>query len=338
MCNKRLILALVIAACICLVFGVIRMNPRLAWSAEKEYPNKPITFVINFPPGSSGDVPMRIAHGLLQETLGVPIVLENKAGAGGGLAADFVAKAKPDGYTILAGGAAGLTIGPTINAARTSNYTHFASVCSYSADYVAVVCRPNAPFKNLKEIIDYAKKNPGKLNCATAGNGSVAHFFLEFFKMSYGVDIVPVHFAGGPPAKNAIMGGHVDLACPSLGSMIPLIKSGDLILLVTGAPKRVKDFPDVPTMADEGFPKALTIWSGIFAPAKCPKPVVNKLSKAMAKVFNDPEVIAKIEKAGLNPDYLDSVLTEKRLVQEFNTVTEIVQKGRIGKLKPEEMK
>jgi tripartite-type tricarboxylate transporter receptor subunit TctC len=91
-------------------------------------------------------------------------------------------------------------------------------------------------------------------------------------------------------------------------------------------------------MADEGFPKALTIWSGIFAPAKCPKPVVDKLSKAMAKVFNEPEVIAKIEKAGLNPDYLDSDLAQKRLVQEFNTVTEIVQQGRIGKLKPEEMK
>jgi tripartite-type tricarboxylate transporter receptor subunit TctC len=336
--KKRLVLCLALAAFACLVFGMMAIHPHIGWSAEKEYPNKPVTFVINFPPGSSGDVPMRIAHNRLQEALGVPIVLENKAGAAGGLATDYIAKAKPDGYTILAGGASSLTIAPAINTSLTYKMGQFTSVCSYGADYVAVVCRPDAPFKNLKELVDYAKKNPDKLTCGTAGNGSVAHFFLEFFKMSYGINILPVHFAGGPPAKNAIMGGHVDLACPSLGSMIPVIKSRDLLLLVTGAPKRLRDFPNIPTMADEGFPRALTIWSGIFAPANCPKPAVERLSKAFAKVFNDPEVIAGIEKAGLNPDYLDSAAAKRRLEQEYNTVNEIVQKGMIGKLKPEEMK
>jgi tripartite-type tricarboxylate transporter receptor subunit TctC len=315
----------------CLACWALISGNTLLWSAERDYPNKPITFIINFPPGSSADVCMRVAHPMLQELLGVPVVLENKPGTGGALAADFVIKSKPDGYTILAGGNASLTTGPVINQEITYKYTDFAPICAISADYSSITARPDPSYKTLDEFVAYAKKNPGKLNCATAGMGSVSHLYLEFVKLSYGLDIVAVHFQGTPPAKNALMGGHVNLASSGLGAFIPVIKSGDINLLVTGASKRLKDFPDVPTLAEKGFPSALNIWNGIFAPAKVPKAVVEKLTKVMEKVYTDPGTISKIEKAGLQPDYRDAEGTQKLLDQEYSTVSEVVKKVGIGK-------
>ncbi len=150
--------------------------------------------------------------------------------------------------------------------------------------------------------------------------------------MAYGLDIVPVHFQGTGPAKNAILGGHVDLASSGFGSLSPLIKAGSIIPLVTTAAKRVAAFPDVPTMAEKGFPDAtLNIWFGLFVPKKCPKNAVSKLAGAMEKVMKDPTVIKQLEKAGLIVDYLDSKDTAKLLELEYARIGKVVKKTGIGK-------
>jgi tripartite-type tricarboxylate transporter receptor subunit TctC len=162
--------------------------------------------------------------------------------------------------------------------------------------------------------------------------GTVAFFATEIFKLSYGLDIVPVHFQGTGPVKNAILGGHVDLAASGFGSLASLIKAGNIIPLVTTASKRLAAFPDVPTMVEKGFPEAsLNIWFGLFIPKKCPKIVVDKLAWGMDKAMKDPVVISQIEKAGLFVDYRDSEETFKLVEQEYAAVAKVVKKSGIGK-------
>ena len=215
----------------------------VAWAAEEEYPVRSVEIILNFPPGGPLDTGARIIHPALQAALGVPVVLTTKGGAGGALGADFVSKAKPDGYTVLATNNGALTIAPQINPQITYKRQDFTPVCAFIADPAVITSKANAPWKNLEELVDYAKKNPGKLNYGTPGMGTVAFFTMEVFKMAYGLDIVPVHFQGTGPAKNAILGGHVDLASSGFGSLAPLIKSGNIIPLVTTSSERVPRAP-----------------------------------------------------------------------------------------------
>lgn len=302
------------------------------WGAEEKYPTRQIEFILNFPPGGPLDTGMRIIHQPLQTALGVPIVLTTKGGAGGALGADFVSKAKPDGYTVLATNNGALTIAPTVNPQITYRIQDFTPICTFVNDPGVITSKTGAPWKNLAELVDYARKNPGKLNYGTPGMGTVAYFAMEIFKLSYGLDIVPVHFQGTGPAKNAILGGHVDLASSGFGSLTPLIKAGNIFPLVTTAPKRLASFPDVPTMAEKGFPDAsLNIWFGLFVPQKCPENVGNKLFWGMDRVMKDPGVISQIEKAGLFVDYRDSENTLKLAEQEFAAIAKVVKKTGIGK-------
>jgi len=302
------------------------------WAAEEKYPTRQVEVIVNFPPGGPLDTSMRIIHPPLQAALGVPVVLTTKGGAGGALGADFVAKAKPDGYTVLATANGGLTIAPNVNPEITYKYSDFAPVCTFSADPGVITCKANAPWKNLEELVDYAKKSPGKLNYGTPGMGTVAFFAMEIFKLSYGLDIVPVHFQGTGPVKNAILGGHVDLAASGFGSLAPLIKSGNIIPLVTTAQKRIADFPNVPTMAEKGFPEAsLNIWFGLFVSRNCPRIVVAQLGQAMEKVMKDPKVSSQIEKAGMVADYRESEGTFRLVEQEYAAVAKVVKKMGIGR-------
>jgi tripartite-type tricarboxylate transporter receptor subunit TctC len=317
----------VLCACMALLV-MFTMSGTPSWSAEKEYPNKPVKIIISFPPGSSNDVPIRIAQTSISAALGVPVVIENKVGAGGSVGADFVANANPDGYTILVGGTSTLTIAPQTNPGVTYKYTDFTPVCAPTVDYITLSALSDAPFKTLDELIDYAKKNPGKLNCATAGMGTVAHFFLEGFKQTHGLDIVAVHYSGGAPSVNALLGRHVNLVTTTLLNVLPNMKTGRINLLVSGASKRLKEFPNVPTMAEKGFPKGVfNVLNGIFVSKKCSKIVIDKLSKVMEKTFNDPDTIEKIEKANLDVDYLNAEETQKAMDQEFKMAMEIIKKG-----------
>lgn len=300
--------------------------------AEPRYPTRPIEFIIPFPPGGPADTAARIIQPQLSATLGVPIVLVNKPGGGGALGADHVAKSKPDGYTVFAATNAPVTVVPATQPDIPYRPSDFAAVGSSMADLGVIVARAGSPWKTLEEFIDYAKKNPGKLTYGSAGLGTVSFFMVELFKVSYGLDITHVPFQGGGPVRNAIMGGHVTIATGGLNSFAPLIKSGDLIPLVTSAPQRVTGFADVPTLAEKGFPDAsLNIWMALFVPAKTPRDVVDTLAQALEKTMKTPSVVAAVEKAGMVVDYRDPAATARLVEVEHETVKKVATKLGIGK-------
>ena len=303
-----------------------------AVSAQEKYPTRQVECIINFPPGGPVDTSIRIIAPALQAALGVPLVLTTKGGAAGALGADFVVKAKPDGYIVLSSANAAMTVAPIMNPQIAYRYQDFIPIACFTADPGVITSKTGAPWKTLEELVEYAKKNPGKLNYGSPGMGTVAYFAMEIFKLSYGLDIVPVHFQGTGPVKNAIMGGHVDLAASGFGSLSPLIKAGNIFPLVSTATKRVAAFPDVPTMAEKGFPDAsLNIWNGLFVSKKSPKAVVDRLSAAMEKVMKDPQIVSQVEKAGLFVDYRNTEATNKLLDQEYAAVEKVVKKIGLGK-------
>lgn len=304
----------------------------LATAGQADFPNRQVEFIIPFPPGGPTDAAARIIAPPMQAILKVPIVLTNKPGGGGALGGDYVAKSKPDGYTVFASSNAAISINTAMQKTLPYKMADFTPVGMYAADLGVLLARSSAPWKTLDELVAYAKKNPGKLTYGSAGVGTVSHFTVELFKLSYGVDIAHVPFQGTGPVKNAILGGHVDLGSSGFGSFAPLIKSGDLIPLVTTAPKRLPEYPNVPTMAERGFPEAsLNIWVGLYVPAKTPPAVVEVLSRALAQAAKEPAVHGAMEKAGMVMDYRDGEGTRKLLEMEHGVVLKTVEKLGIGK-------
>lgn len=312
-------------------FLVATLSPS-AWAEEKSYPNRPIEFIITYPPGGPTDTAVRIIQSPLQAALGVPIILTNKGGAAGALGTDFVAKAKADGYIVLATPPSSFTLAPVLNPSIAYKYTDFAAVCYFAVDYWVIACKAGSPWNTIEDVVAHAKKNPGKLTFATPGMGTVPSLMIEVFKSSHGVDIVPVHFQGTGPVKNAILGGHVDLAGAGLSNMASLINARSLHPLALISTHRVSDFPDVPTLAEKGCPEAsINMWLGLFVPQKCPPFVIEKLNSEMKKIMADPTIITKLKKAGFYVDYRDSQATFKLVEEELKTLTKVVHKTGIGK-------
>lgn len=303
----------------------------VAPASAADYPTREIELVVSFPAGGPADTSARIIAPKLQALLGQPIVVVNKTGGGGALGADYAAKSKPDGYTVFSSTNSPLTISSVILKNLTYKGSDFTPVGAYAADFNVITTRSNGPAKTLDEFVQYAKKNPGKLNYGSAGTGTVSHFTMELFKQAYGIDVAHVPFQGTGPVKNAVLGGHVMLATSGFGSLMPLIRSGDLIPLVTTAPRRLPAFPNVPTMAEKGFPEAsLNIWMGLFVPAKTPKPIVDTLARALADAVKDPKVVEAFDKAGMQVDYHDGPATQKLLESETATVRKVAEKIDLG--------
>ena len=300
--------------------------------AQPAYPNRPIEFIIPFPPGGPADTAARIIQPQMSAALGVPIVLVNKPGGGGALGGDYVAKSKPDGYTVYATTNSTLTIITAMQPDLTYRPSDFAAVGSYLTDLSVITAKSGGPWKTLEEFVEHSKKNPGKLSYGSAGLGTVSFFTVELFKLAYGLDITHVPFQGTGPVKNAIMGGHVTIASSGLSSLAPLMKSGDLLPLVTTAPKRVAAFPNVPTLAEKGAPEAsLNIWMALFVPAKTPRDIVDRLSRALDKTMKEPSVLAAVEKSGMIIDVRDPAGTAKLVETEHEAVKKVVTRLGIGK-------
>src|SRR4030095_12315097 len=256
--------------------------------AQAPYPTRPIECVIPFPPRRATDTATRtrITQPQLSATLGVPLVLVNKAGGGGALGMDAVAKAKPDGYTLAATVRSTVTILPATQPDVTYKLSDFAVVGAYAVDSQVVLVKSGSPWKTLEELVEFAKKNPGKLSYGTAGLGTNnllhnallqihyrldTHSFcpMELLKLTYGLDMTHVPFGGSGPVKNAVLGGHVQVGAASLSSMLSVLRSGDVVALATSATRRIPSIPNVPTMTEKGQPDAsLSTWAELYAPAK----------------------------------------------------------------------
>jgi len=266
------------------------------WAAQAQgYPDHPIRFVVPYPPGGGTDVIARIVQGKLQAALGQNIVIDNKGGAGGSVGTDIVAKAAPDGYSVLFT-LNSHTVNPAIYAKLPfDTLKDFEPVGTVASLPQILVAHPQFPANNVAELIALAKAKPGTLAYASVGVGSPGHLAGELFKLRTGTQMTHVPYRGGGPAVTDVMGGQVPLLWVSIPAAAQHVKSGKLKALGVSTLKRSAAFPDVPTLQEAGVPDfEVDSWYAMFVPAKTPKPVIDKLNRALNTTLQDPEIREKL--------------------------------------------
>jgi tripartite-type tricarboxylate transporter receptor subunit TctC len=265
------------------------------------FPERQITIVVPYPPGSSADAIPRLVGPLMSKSLGVPIVIENRGGANGSIGAVRVASSPADGYTILLATTGMLAINPWIYEHPTYDAAKdFAPITNGAATPNILVVNPSVKASSLKELVALAKAQPGKLTFASAGNGSTSHLCGELLKVLEGIDANHIPYQGAAPALQSVVGGQVSMMCDNLSNVVEQVRSGALKPIVVTADERSKQLPDVPTSAQAGLPDLLAgNWYGFVAPAATPKDVIEKLNKAIVEALRDPTVSTRLEALGL---------------------------------------
>jgi len=266
----------------------------------QEYPNKPVRMVVGFPPGGGTDVVARILAPRLGELLGQPIVIDNRPGATGTVAAGQVAKSAPDGYTIMMGHVSVNAIAPNLFANLPYDVERdFAPIALAAAVPHLVVVHPSVPVTTLKELVAYLRAQPGKLTFPSAGNGSMPHLAGEVFQALAGVKMVHVPYKGTGQSMQDLLGGQHLVAFDTMPASAPHVRSGKLRALAVSTAGRVPSFPDVPTAEEAGVPGYVVItWYGVFAPAGTPAAIVSRLHSEMVKAMQTPDVRARLEGIG----------------------------------------
>ena len=264
----------------------------------QDYPTKPIRLIIPFPPGGSNDIVGRLIATGLSEKLGKQVVVDNRTGASGIIAAELVANSAPDGYTLLMISLA-YTSNPAFHKLRYDPIKSFTPVAFIGQVPGILLIHPSVPVNSVKELIEYAKQHPGKLNFAHAGAGTFMHLSAALFLHSSKTDMVLVPFKGGGPAMIDIIGGHTQLAVGSVLAAMPHLKSGKLKALGVGSTKRVSALPDLPTIDESGLPGyQSTNWWGFIAPAGTPASIIGKLHKTIGEVQSAPDIQAQLANEG----------------------------------------
>jgi tripartite-type tricarboxylate transporter receptor subunit TctC len=271
-------------------------------SLAQNYPNRPITFIIGFAPGGPSDVMSRILGRRMEQELKQPMIIENRTGAGGSLAAQVVARAAPDGYTVMLGTNAALTINPNIlkNVGYDSEKDFdYISMIGTQPDVLYV--NPAIEAKTFADIVTMAKANPGKLNFGSGGIGTPAHLSGELLKTRAGLDIAHVPFRGTGPSIQAVVAGHIQMAFNPPAPLIPFIQSNQVRPLAVTSPTRSGALPDVPTIHESGYPGFDTKnWHGLVVPANTPKEIVTTLQKALHATLADPAIKKQMAELGVD--------------------------------------
>lgn len=267
-----------------------------------DYPNKPIKIVVGFTPGGSTDAIGRQIANSFSKILGQSVIVENKPGANGNLATDFVRRAPPDGYTLFYTSIGHVTNPLIYKDAKYDPVKDFTPIGQVLAGPNLLVVPPNSRFKSVKELIDYGRANPGKINFASSGIGSSLHLSGELFKQLSGVDMVHIPYKGAGSLMPHLMSGQVDLAFPNLPTGIALVDQGQLRALGVTTSTRSAIAPNVPTIAEAGVPNYdMSTWYGLVGPADLPAPVLKKLTDALAQTVNDPEFKGRLIAQGMDP-------------------------------------
>ncbi len=287
--------------------------------AAETWPAKAVHIIVPFPPGSSPDLVARMLTDKLAQALGQPVIVENKPGAGGNLGTGLVAKAEPDGYTL------GLSIpGPlAVNTVlyKKMDYDPFTELAPLTLVAVSpnvLIVNPSLGVNSVKEFIDYAKAQPGKLNYGSIGNGSASHLTMELLKMQAGVDIVHVPYPGSPQVITSILANQVQAGFVVPGTAMPLVQSGRVKAIAVTSSARSPVLPDLPTVAEAGFPGfESSAWIGMVAPAKTPKPIIDRLSQELVAIIHSQDVREKMLKiyfqaVGTAPEGLSSLMRSER--------------------------
>jgi len=278
----------------------------LSLGAQAAFPDKPVKIIIGFPAGGPLDAHARLMTDRLQALLGQPVIVDYKAGAGGSVGAEFVAKSPADGYTLLLANTGTMVINPALYAKLGySTLKDFAPVARTAQQPLAMVVNPGVEAKTLGEFIALARKNPGKLNYGSAGNGGISHLVPEMFKQATGIFMVHIPYRGSAPAFTDLMGGQVQFMAESIPQAASYAKQGRVrALAVTGA-KRNPALPEVPTMAEAGVKDFEVVgFYGILAPAGTPRDVVAKLGDAFRQTLDTPEIRNKMVSQGADPAFL----------------------------------
>lgn len=303
-----------------------------AHAQVENYPTKPITIVVPFAPGGGTDVITRIVGQKLSDNLGQPVIVENRAGAGGNIGAEMVAKAKNDGYTLLAGAIVAHAINMTLqkNTIRYNLQNDFAPISYLSTMPVTLVVGNGLPVKSVQQFIDYVKQNPGKVAYASAGAGTTQHLAGEYFQQLTDTKMLHVGYRGSGPAMTDVLSGQVTAAFEVGAVVYPHLKTGKLRPLMVARKERAPALKDVPAAGEVGLQgfEVATIY-GLLAPAGTPTPVITRLNKEVEKILAMPEVRQKFEEQGAEPLYTTPKDTAKRIGEEITRWASVVKSAKM---------
>ena len=302
-------------------------------SAQEPYPSKPITLIVPFPPGGVADIVGRPFADALSRELKSPVVIENKPGAGGGIGMSTVAKAKPDGYTLLLA-LSSISILPAadkvIGRAPLYQLDQLTPIARLTADPTVLAVRADSPWTTLEEFIDDARKRPGAINYGSSGNYGTMHMPMEMFAQSAGIKLTHVPFTGAGPAVVALLGGTVDAISSGPSTVIQHVKAGKLRVLASWGDKRLGSFPDVPTLTESGYPVVFFQWAALFAPAGTPESALAKLRDAARATASDSRFVSALATVETPVQYLDAPELAKFWEADAQKLGEAVR--RVGKL------
>jgi tripartite-type tricarboxylate transporter receptor subunit TctC len=286
-----------------LTIAVLACTAFAATADAQDYPSRPITLVVPYSAGGGNDIMARVAGEKMSPALGQQIVIENRGGAGGSIATRQVAKAAPDGYTLGLGGTGTLAINPTLYGnVGYDPRKDFEPIGLIGTSALVLVIHPSIPAHSVKELIAYAKANPGKLSYASAGVGSGIHLAAEYFRFQAGIEMTHVPYKGSAPALTDLLGGHVSMYFSSMPPAIELVKEGKIRALGVTGLTRSPIFPDLPTIAEAALPGyEAVLHYGIIAPAGTPKPIITKLNVALRQAVMSDELKQKLAADGTEP-------------------------------------
>jgi len=323
-----------LAALCCVVFASLAaVGLATGVAAQEPYPSRPVAVVVPFPPGGVADIVARPMAEAMSRVLGAPVIVENKAGAGGGIGMSYAAKAKPDGYTLLLA-LSSISILPEADkvTGRSPMYQlgEFVPIARLTADPTVLAVRSDSSWKTLADFVADAKKRPGAITYGSSGNYGTMHMPMEMFAASAGIKLLHVPYTGGGPAVVALLGGNVDALSTGPSTVIQHVKAGKVRLLASWGDKRLASLPDVPTLLESGYDAVFFQWSGLFAPAGTPEPILTKLREAARTAAADPKFVGAMATVDTPVQYLDAPELQRFWDVDAKKLGEAVR--RVGKL------
>src|SRR5580692_5622382 len=309
---------------VCFVFGASSS----AQEDPAKYPSRPIHIVVGFTPGGGNDILARIVGQKLSESLGQPVVIDNKPGGGAIVATEYVAKSKPDGYTLLVGASGAMAINPAVYTKLPYDpVKDFIPVSELGSFPLILIVNASSPIKSVAELVAYAKANPARANYSSSS--AAFQLVTELFKQKTGAPMQEIPYKGANDSVMAVISGQVTATIADTGSVSGQVKGGQVRALAVTSPARAADLPDVPTMKEAGTDVDAVLWSGIFAPRQTPPAIVKKLEAELTRIIREPDVVARLKPLGIQPVGNSSEQFAHILTSDIARWTEVARAGNI---------